>query len=259
MAKSEKSSISTGLPVILFHGDKGGVGKSWACSVFIDWMISKQLPAALIDGDTRNPDVSRMFGDSIPVNNANLRVHDGWMDLTDFMISHPDKTIIISLPAGIGGEFRKEASRFNQVIEMLGRPLIMFWVINRLPDSVNLLSEATHAIGEKLKAKFVVKNLFFGDKEKFTRWDTSRIRKYFEESGGQTICLTELQERAVDKLFSDNDIIMPFSSAVMPMDEAQSSPHKLTPSENLELICWLQDNHKTFDDLLPALGILSKG
>lgn len=255
MAATEKSTTPTGLPVILFHGDKGGVGKSTTCAAFTDWMVKKQLPAALVDGDTQNPDVSRMFGDSIPVSNANLRGHDGWMDLTDFMMSHSDKAIIISMPAGIGGEFRKEADRFCQVVKMLDRPLMMFWVINRLPDSVNLLNEATHAIGEHLHRKFVVKNLFFGEADKFTRWEGSETRKRFEKSGGQTICLSELQERAVDKLFSDNDNIMPFSSAVVPMTDAQSSPHGLTPSENLELICWLQDNHKTFDDLRPSLGI----
>lgn len=245
----------TGLPVILFHGDKGGVGKSWMCSVFADWMVKKQLPSALVDGDTRNPDVSRMFGDSIPVNNANLRGHDGWMDLTDFMMAHRDKAIIISMPAGIGGEFRQEAGRFCQVVEMLNRPLVMFWVINRLPDSVNLLGEAMSVLGDKLQRKFVVKNLFFGDSGKFTRWDNSETRKRFERSGGQTINLTELQERAVDKLFADNDNIMPFSAAVVPMSDAQASPHQLTPSENLELICWLQENHKTLDDIQPALGL----
>ena len=255
MVVTEKSTIHTGLPVVLFHGDKGGVGKSTTCAAFTDWMIKKQLPAALVDGDTQNPDVSRMFGDSMPVSNANLRVHDGWMDLTDFIILHTDKVIIISLPAGIGSEFRKEADRFCLVLKMLGRPLVMFWVINRLLDSVNLLSEATHTIGDHLHRKFVVKNLFFGEADKFTRWESSETRKRFDKSGGQTICLTELQERTVDKLFSDNDNIMPFSSAVVPMIDAQSSPHGLTPSENLELICWLQNNHKTFDDLRPSLGI----
>jgi len=252
---AEKNTSLPGQPVILFHGDKGGVGKSWTCSVFTDWMVKRQIPTALVDGDTRNPDVSRMFGDTLPVSNANLRSHDGWMDLTDFMVAHPDKAIVVSMPAGIGGEFRKESARFSQVVEMLHRPLTMFWVINRLPDSVNLLTEATNVIGEKLHRKFVVKNLFFGDAEKFTRWDSSETRKRFEKSGGQTINLTELQERAVDKLFSDNDNIMPFSAAAVPMTDADASPHRLTPSENLELICWLQDNHKTLDELRPTLGI----
>lgn len=255
MATDKQQSQDTGKPVIIFHGDKGGVGKSWTCSVFTDFLVKNQIPVALVDGDTRNPDVSRMFGDSIPVSNANLREHAGWMDLTDFMMAHQDKVIVISMPAGIGNELRKEAPRFGQTIQMLRRPVSMFWVINRLPDSVNLLNEALAAISEHLQNKVVVKNLFFGDEDKFSRWDLSETRKRFEKSGGVTVKLTELHERTVDKLYADNDNIMPFSAAVVAVNAADKSPHGLTPSENMELICWLQDNHKTFEVLRPALGI----
>ncbi len=242
-------------PVIIFHGDKGGVGKSWACSVFTDWLVKKQIPVALIDGDIRNPDVSRMFGDSIPVSNANLREHDGWMDLIDFMMANQEKVIVISMPAGIGSELIKEANRFGNTVQMLQRPVSMFWVINRLPDSVNLLNSALASIGKYLQSKFVVKNLFFGETEKFTRWDLSKTRAEFEKSGGLTVELTELHERTVDKLYADNDNIIPFSAAVMPVNETVKSLHGLTPSENMELICWLKDNYEMFDTLRSTLGI----
>lgn len=255
MSSSEKNTVVGRYPIIFFHGDKGGVGKSWACSAFTDWLVKKNLPVALIDGDTRNPDVSRMFGDSIQVCHANLRIHDGWMDTIDFIMGNSEKIIVISMPAGIGGEFKKEASPFCKSIEWLKRPLIMFWVINRLPDSINLLGEAMDVIGNHLDSKFVVKNLFFGESEKFTRWDNSETKKRFEKSGGKTLSLTELQERAVDKLFSDNDNIIPFSSAAVPISDAHRSPHQLTPSENLELLCWLDDNHQTFSSIQASLGI----
>jgi len=255
MATDKQQPKNNPMPVIIFHGDKGGVGKSWTCAVFTDFLVKHQIPVALVDGDTQNADVSRMFGDAIPVSNANLRDHGGWMDLTDFMMAHQDKVVVISMPAGIGHELRKEAPRFGQTIQMLKRPVSMFWVINRLPDSVNLLNEAMAAIGEHLQNKFVVKNLFFGDEGKFSRWDLSETRKRFEKAGGVTIKLTELHERTVDKLYADNDNIMPFSAAVVAVNAADKSPHGLTPSENMELICWLQDNHKTFEVLRPALGI----
>lgn len=245
----------TGRPVFIFHGDKGGVGKSWTCSVFTDWLLKRKVPLALVDGDTRNPDVSRMFADSVPAINANLRVHEGWMDLTDFMIAHQDEAIIISLPAGIGGDFKREAPRFFDTVEMLNRPVSMFWVINRLPDSVNLLGEAMSVVGDKLSAKIVVKNLFFGDEDKFSRWDNSLTRKKFEAAGGQTIVLSELHERTVDKLFADNENIMPFTHAVVPVQEISKSAHKLTPSENMELMMWLQENHRRYDDCQASLGI----
>lgn len=250
MATSKSSAVNhVGKPIFIFHGDKGGVGKSWACAVFTDWLLKRKLPCALIDGDTRNPDVSRMFGDSIAVLNANLRVHDGWMDLTDFMITHANEAAVISMPAGIGGDFKREAARFFDTAQMLQRPVWMFWVINRLPDSVNLLHEALAVVGDKLAGKVVIKNLFFGEADKFSRWDNSEARQKFESSGGHTILMTELHERVVNKLFADNENIMPFSAAAAPIHDASQSPHQLTPSENMELVLWLQANHAMFEQL----------
>jgi hypothetical protein len=253
--KPASSKPLTGKPVIIFHGDKGGVGKSTYAGVVLDWMQKREIPVALVDGDTRNPDVSRMFADSMPTVQANLRVHEGWMDLIDFMMHHVDRAIVISLPAGIGAELPREAGRFLKTIEMLERPLSMFWVINRLPDSINLLNEAMHVMEAGLHGKVVVKNLFFGDADKFSRWEGSDTRKRFEQSGGVTVTLTELHERTVDKLFADNDNIMPYSHAAVPVKEASTSPHKLSPSENMELLTWLQENHKTLDGLRGTLSL----
>lgn len=133
------------------------MGKSTACGLFLDWAVKRQMPVSLVDGDTRNPDVSRMFADSMPTLQANLRIHEGWMDMTDFMMDQTDKAIVISLPAGIGAELRKEAARFCQTVAMLERPLSMFWIINRLPDSVNLLNEAMQVLDGSLASKVVVK------------------------------------------------------------------------------------------------------
>lgn len=257
MAKSvelKNDQAGQGKPVILFHGDKGGVGKSWMCSIFTDWLVKNQIPVALVDGDTRNPDVSRMFGDLIQVTKANLREHDGWMEVTDFMHKNADKVIVISMPAGIGGELKTEAKNFVSTVTSFNRPLAMFWVINRLPDSVNLLNEAMAVLGENLHAKFVVKNLFFGNEDKFTRWDASDSKVRFEKSGGVTLKLGELNERVVDKLFADNANIMPFSTAVVELNDVANSPHGMSPSENQELLYWIQDHHKILDVLKPNMG-----
>src|SRR5436305_1132812 len=136
MAKDKKQA---GMPVIICHGDKGGVGKSVMCSVICDWLGKSNINFALVDGDTRNPDVARMFKSTAPVAELNLRTHDGWMDLTDFMSEHTERVIVISMPAGIGEELSKEGATFVNTIKLLDRPMNLFWIINRLPDSVNLL------------------------------------------------------------------------------------------------------------------------
>src|SRR5260363_121572 len=117
MTGSRKSTV-TSKSVILFHGDKGGVGKSWTCSIFLDWLVKCKLPVTLVDGDTRNPDVSRMFSDLMPTLNANLRIHDGWMDLTDFMMKsvrsiHPSCIRRFALSVGIRSENMRDTSGFR--------------------------------------------------------------------------------------------------------------------------------------------------
>lgn len=253
MAKESKKQ--GGMPVIICHGDKGGVGKSVQCSVICDWLRATGIDFALVDGDTRNPDVARMFKSTAPVAQLNLRTHDGWMDLTDFMSEHTSRVIVISMPAGIGEELNKEGATFVNTIRLLERPMHLFWVINRLPDSVNLLSEAEKTLGGDLAGRYVVKNLYFGPAEKFTRWDSSSARTAFETAGGITLKLPELHERTVDKLYADNDAIMPFSLAIQPVGLHRDSVHNFTASENMELVHWVSTNHTTLNSIRHKLGL----
>ncbi|NTB05947.1 hypothetical protein [Agrobacterium tumefaciens] len=256
MTKQDTGATQAGA-IIFVDGDKGGVGKSWTSCSLLDWLLVKKQHVAAVDGDTRNPDVDRMFSGAIPTLKANLRLHTGWMDMLDFIVANPTATIVVSMPAGIGDTMKKEAAAFVQNMQMLGRPLGLFWVMNRQADSVNLLNQALGIIGDALKFKVAVKNLMFGDTDKFIRWDGSQTKKQFEKTGGVTIDLTELHERTVDKLLGDStgqtDVVMPFSQAVMPVADCSKSPHGLTPSENMELITWLRENHNTLNSVVAPL------
>ncbi len=241
--------------IVFFDGDKGGVGKSTTCAAYIDWALTQQLSLAIVDGDARNPDVGRIFEEVAPVCYANLRDHDGWMDFIDFIHEHDGKTIIVSMPAGIGHELQQETDRLISVAEGLGRNLNLVWVINRTLDSVNLLNSALESWKGKLKGKVVLKNLFFGYPEKFRRWDDSETRKKFEKTGGKTLSISELHERVMDKLFADPNNIMPYSSAVTELKDFKSSPHKLTASENMELATWLKENNAVFNAMSVEFGM----
>lgn len=254
MAKEAKKPTG-GMPVVICHGDKGGVGKSKWCAVVCDWMQARGIDFALVDGDTRNPDVARMFKSVVPVAQVNLRSHDGWMDLTDFMSEHEGKAVVISMPAGIGEELNKEGAKFVSTVKLLGRSMHLFWVINRLPDSVNLLAAAEKTLGGDLSGRYVVKNCYFGPSDKFTRWDASATRTAFDAAGGITMQLPELHERTVDKLYADNDNIMPFSLAAQEVGKHHNSPHGFSASENMELVLWVKANHDSLDAIRPSLGV----
>ena len=257
-AKSDPKSTSalpSKPPVLFFDGDKGGIGKSTLASVFADFLVKSGIPTAVVDADNRNPDVSRMFSNVVPTINANLRQHEGWMDLTDFLISQADRVIVVSLPAGIGEHFEKEATQFFNTIAQLGREASVFWLMDRVSDCVNLFARSQKVVGSRMKASIVVKNLFRGDADKFGDWDNSETRKAFDQAGGLTINLTELNWRARAKLLADHTNVMPFSNALVPIVEASRSTHGLTPSENMELDEWLRVNHGTFERLRSVIGV----
>ena len=245
------------LPVILFDGVKGGVGKSSACGAFADWALIQGMPIAIVDGDARNPDVHRIFDGIVPSIQINLRTHDGWMDLADFIHANPDRMIFVSMPAGVGNEMGYEAPRFARQIAESGRSApVLVWVINRTQDSINLLNATLKAFGdESLGAKFVMKNLFFGSRDKFGRWDASKTKKDFEKAGGISVELHELHERTMDKLFADVEKIVPYSQALVSPRELDKSIHGLSPSEATELREWLRDNAITFQSMAQVMKL----
>jgi len=188
----------------LIHGDKGGVGKSFVASVLIDSRLASGMKDQLIvvESDTRNPDVARLFLKHVRVENIDLKLHDGWMGLSDLLADNPDKEIVVSLPAGIGHFVEEEAEYLSSVLKDLGHTLKVYWPINRLKDSIILLKEFLSSPLSDLAQKIVViQNGFFGEQRKFVRWIDSKTRKEFlSRPGAREAFLPELHERVVDSI-----------------------------------------------------------
>jgi len=233
----------------LFHGDKGGVGKSLAAEAFADYLLEKKsLKPIIIDADPRNPDVSRMFSDtSATIHQINLRLKDGWLELIDVLNeAHAATPIIISLPAGIGDFTRSYSALFHEGLHQIGRKVTLFWVINRDKDSVNLLRLALQDFKDVVEASVVVKNLYWsgGDPSKFVRWQDSQTRKDFIENGGLEIELPELHDRVTDTIFNSTE-----HNGKSPFRKIMMAP-TLRLSDRIELTRWIKDIDATFDALL---------
>ncbi|MDR5791751.1 hypothetical protein P9281_34960 [Caballeronia sp. LP003] len=241
--------------VFLVHGDKGGVGKSMHCQAFTDNLLQAGVPIAVIDADTRNPDVNRMFAGGTVCQKINLRRDDGWMDVIDFIRTHHDKHVIISLPAGIGEDMQKDFLDFCRFLDtkVPGSPkVVMFWVINLFADSVNLLRQSLNDVGQHISKVVVVRNLVFGDEKMFFMWDESPLRAELEGKGVcTTISLPALHLRVTSKLFAALDGVMPFSKAAQ-------NPHAfdLSPSEQFKLETWVNVDAKApLDHVRSFVGV----
>lgn len=250
-SSSPASASPTGIPtVLLIHGDKGGVGKTMLATALIDYLIGTGKPLSLVDADTRNADVVRMFDGAIPTVALDLQRDEGWMDLIDFVMAQAGRHVVVSLPGGIGERVTSELPR---LWDQLGtdRRLGLAWVLNRGPDSVNLLGHALAALRSHLAFVAVVKNLYFGTSEQFTRWDESALRAELERMpSAVTISLGELVDRVVDKVFGDPEAVLPYSAVKVEPREWEKSPKGLTASENVRLLQWIDGNRAAFDRLV---------
>lgn len=229
---------------VLLHGDKGGVGKSTAACVLADRLLVGGVKVAVIDADTRNPDVLRMFAEAdCPRIALNLRATDGWMDAMDFVHQHPGHTFVLSMPAGIGESMRTEFTEFVRFLKSFdqagqGTELIMWWVINLFADSVNLLQQALEHHAEHFNQVVVVRNGIFGKPEDFIFWNESALKPALEAKGALTVDLPPLHLRVMKKLMNP-DSVMPFSMALNPL---MSQEIGFVASEEFKLRNWLSED-----------------
>jgi hypothetical protein len=188
------------MSVHFFHGDKGGVGKSFVAASFVDWLIARRrLSPLVVDCDMRNPDLARMFSGSTTTHNVDLRQHEGWLELLSLLDESAHREVVISLPAGVGAEVADELPAFIADATDLRREVTLLWVLSRTPDSINLLRPAMTAFAGQARAMVVLKNLFFGDAGRFGRWNESKTRTAFEEANGIVVEFPDLLDRLVDQ------------------------------------------------------------
>lgn len=241
---------------IVVHGDKGGVGKSFVAQALTNFLVDRKEKVVIIDVDTTNPDVSRMFEDSLTTTQIELRSNQGWMDVVDFVAKYPGHTVIFNTPGGISGSMKTEIASFAKFLADQDSPIEMelMWVMNIQHDSVNLLQKALNEYGQHFKRICVVCNLHFanGDKSQqgpFFLWNESQLRINIEKKNGMTLFFPGLHLRVVSKLMMPGKI-MSFSDAA---NASLGEEVGLETSERWKLQQWLADIKELFTPAFPSV------
>lgn len=235
------------MSIHVFHGDKGGVGKSFASFAFGDWLIADRGTVPLIvDADMRNPDVSRLFAGIAPTREVDLRTHDGWIELASLLHEAGEDEVLVSLPAGIGDVLEREAVDWLESMRELRREIVLYWVINRTADSINLLRSALQTFEGNARAMVLVKNLFFGEPDRFRRWNDSKTRQAFLTAGGLEIELPDLHERVAD--------LTAMALPPVPFSRADA----LRFGDQAELRRWRQRTAAGFDGIAERIGLAKR-
>lgn len=186
--------------IYVVGGGKGGVGKSFTTIALVDSLEQAGVKVLVIESDTSNPDVWKMYKDQIETRLIDLDDANGWIDLVNACDEFKDHVIVINTAARNNKGVVAYGETLNSTLVELGRALTTLWVINRQRDSLELLKEYRDALpGTKVH---VIRNGYFGDEQKFELYNFSKTRELIESEGGKSLLLPDLADRVSDDLYS---------------------------------------------------------
>jgi len=184
-------------------GSKGGVGKSLFSFALVDYLLNKDRNVLLVDTDTDNPDVFKAHKD-LDLPNLNCRLNslddaDGWADLLDTVQSYPDHSVVINAAARTKTSTASHREIMKAALQDMQRTLIVFWVINRQRDSIELLYSFQEVFADQII--HVCRNLYFGEARRFDIYNESQLRPIIENKG-MTLDFPAVGNRVADWLYS---------------------------------------------------------
>lgn len=177
------------MAIAVFHGDKGGCGKSTAAMCYAEFLASQGKEFLVIDCDPRNADVSRYVA-SFAAQSARIDLRgtesdrdEGWYEVLALLGESPFAEVLISLPASIGSVVVDHVADLHGVAAESALNVRYFWVLDSSVDSIVLLGIFAAAVGW---ARIVVlQNRFFGGDLDFGIWLDSATRKELLAGGGR--------------------------------------------------------------------------
>ncbi|MET3132804.1 hypothetical protein AAKU55_003084 [Oxalobacteraceae bacterium GrIS 1.11] len=187
-------------PIVVVGGGKGGVGKSTVSVGTIDTLLARGEKVHLIESDTSNPDVWKMYRDEIASSLIDLDDANGWIELVNVCDGNPACVVVLNTAARNNRGVSAYGETLNSTLGELERDLVTLWVINRQRDSLELLTQYMAALtGSRIH---VIRNAYFGEEQKFELYNASKLRTQVESSGGKSLTFPDLADRVSDDLYS---------------------------------------------------------
>lgn len=124
---------------------------------------------------------------------------DGWINFVDYCDEHRDAVVVVSTAARNQEGVARYGATLSSTLGELGRRLVVFWVINRQRDSLELLRQFGETFPDAMT--HVVRNGHYGTPDRFVLYQDSKIRKSVEAKG-RSLDFPELADRVADDLRS---------------------------------------------------------
>jgi len=248
--------------LVIVTGDKGGVGKSTFARGVAQTYLDAQQRFVGFDADISNSQLVRFYGKHCQIEPLDIFKSgniDKFFDRLKKMINgeeddygqklSAENLFLLELPPQsrvILQKFVEEMNFLETAAEEHNMRVTMVVVISRISDSVNQLINLHSFCGNRVDY-LVVKNLFFGEEEEFTRYDKSEKIKIIKEELEQRrtpffqVKMPELIEHAYDYLDANS------------MTFKQGMEQKDLPSVKGRVTSWLR-NFK--EQIKPVKGLL---
>lgn len=224
-------------PIVVVGGGKGGVGKSTVSIGTVDTLLVRGEKVRLIESDTSNPDVWKMYRNEIETNLIDLDDANGWIELVNVCDTNPDSIVVLNTAARNNRGVSAYGETLNSTLAELRRNLVTIWVINRQRDSLELLNQYMGSLtGSRIH---VMRNGHFGEEQKFELYNESKLRTQVENAGGKSLTFPDLADRVSDDLYSKRLSI----SAAM---------QALPLGNRAELARWRREVHKVVGEAVRA-------
>jgi hypothetical protein len=199
--------------VVAVTSDKGGSGKSTVTRAMTDILLGRAVPLLAFDADKRNAQLHRHYHQAIAKTGGNghgvtridLSVRGGTDALLNALDQSTAQVVLIDFPAG-GGELFERLEKEIKLLDFLdemGYALTMVSVISRVKDCVNSLRTLMEFCGDRAD-HVVVKNGFFGEAERFRRFDGSKTKELLLQQGGRVIAFPDLYDDTFDAIDEKN-------------------------------------------------------
>ena len=264
--KTNEESIEqlTKKRLVIVTGDKGGVGKSTFARGLVQTYLDKGQRFIGFDADSSNSQLLRFYGQHCHIEPLDIFKTGNIDQFFDEMktkanpkvggdgeIIQPESLFLLELPPQSRRILRKfvEEMTFLETAEKhYNIRVTMVVVISRVIDSINQLIDLHSFCGNQVDY-IVVKNLFFGEPDEFTRYKNSpEVEKIKEQLKSQKspfsdIKMPELIERSYDYLDENS---MTFRQGMEQTD---------LPSVKGRVTSWLRTFKEEIEQVKESLGL----
>ncbi|WP_375505373.1 hypothetical protein [uncultured Nostoc sp.] len=264
--KANEESIEqlTKKRLVIVTGDKGGVGKSTFARGLVQTYLDKGQRFIGFDADSSNSQLLRFYGRHCHIEPLDIFKTGNIDQFFDEMktkanpkvggdgeIIQPESLFLLELPPQSRRILRKfvEEMTFLETAEKhYNIRVTMVVVISRVIDSINQLIDLHSFCGNQVDY-IVVKNLFFGEPDEFTRYKNSlEVEKIKEQlklqkSPFSDIKMPELIERSYDYLDENS---MTFRQGMEQTD---------LPSVKGRVTSWLRTFKEEIEQVKESLGL----